>query len=161
MGYHMRDTGPAVAATPEGMRWLQSLRCDVDVQLPLLAVTALVLALCVWPLRGLSWEEEAGATASSGNPTDAGAAAHQAAKLTGGRVLDVQTRFDDERPTYLVKVLLDDGHVKIVEIAGPAPPPSAADVDSTPAAVAEQPPAVPASTDAADAAAIAPDAPSH
>ena len=47
---------------------------------------------------------------------DAGAAARQAVSTTGGRVLDVQKRFFDERAVYVVKVLLTDGRVKIVEI---------------------------------------------
>ena len=47
---------------------------------------------------------------------DAGAAARQAVSMTGGRVLDVQKRFFGERAVYVVKVLLPDGRVKIVEI---------------------------------------------
>lgn len=47
---------------------------------------------------------------------DAGAAARQAVDRTGGRVLDVQKRFIGERAVYVVKVLLHDGRVKLVEI---------------------------------------------
>lgn len=47
---------------------------------------------------------------------DAGAAARQAVDLTGGRVLDVQKRFFGERAMYVVKVLLGDGRVKVVEV---------------------------------------------
>ncbi len=72
------------------------------------------LALSAGPLHGA---ESDGAPV---NPTDvvqdAGAAARQAVSTTGGRVLDVQKRFFDERAVYVVKVLLTDGRVKIVEI---------------------------------------------
>ena len=47
---------------------------------------------------------------------DAGAAARQAVSATGGRVLDVQKRFFDERAVFVVKVLLPDGRVKVVEV---------------------------------------------
>lgn len=47
---------------------------------------------------------------------DAGAAARQAVDMTGGRVLDVQKRFFGERAMYVVKVLLGDGRVKVVEV---------------------------------------------
>jgi len=47
---------------------------------------------------------------------DAGAAARQAVDMTGGRVLDVQKRFFGERAMYVVKVLLHDGRVKVVEL---------------------------------------------
>lgn len=47
---------------------------------------------------------------------DAGAAARQAVGMTGGRVLDVQKRFFGERATYVVKILLGDGRVKVVEV---------------------------------------------
>lgn len=54
---------------------------------------------------------------------DAGAAARQAVGQTGGRVLDVQKRFIGERAMYVVKVLLKDGRVKLVEIeANPTSP---------------------------------------
>ena len=48
--------------------------------------------------------------------TDAGAAAREAAAITGGRVLDVQTLREGERQVFHVKVLLDDGRVKIIEL---------------------------------------------
>lgn len=47
---------------------------------------------------------------------NAGAAARQAVGMTGGRVLDVQKRFFGERAMYVVKVLLHDGRVKVVEL---------------------------------------------
>lgn len=54
---------------------------------------------------------------------DAGAAARQAVGQTGGRVLDVQKRFIGERAVYVVKVLLQDGRVKLVEVeANPTSP---------------------------------------
>ncbi|MEX2480025.1 MAG: hypothetical protein WD928_04095 [Gammaproteobacteria bacterium] len=52
--------------------------------------------------------------------SDAGSAARQAAQMTGGRVLDVQTGNAGERMIFLVRVLLPDGRVKIVRIDGPA-----------------------------------------
>ena len=102
----------------------QTLGYDADMQLPLAVVTVAVLALGVWPLLGLSWDRDATATdpAPVEFAADAGVAAHQAAGMTGGRVLDVQTRFEGERVLYSVKVLLDDGHVKIVELPGPPAP---------------------------------------
>ncbi len=72
------------------------------------------LAVSAGPLQG------AGNERANAIPTDvvqdAGAAARQAVSTTGGRVLDVQKRFFDERAVYVVKVLLTDGRVKIVEI---------------------------------------------
>ncbi|MGR8919732.1 MAG: hypothetical protein ACU85V_08935 [Gammaproteobacteria bacterium] len=53
---------------------------------------------------------------------DAGAAARQAADMTGGRVLDVQAELSEGREVYLVKVLLEDGRVKVVRIEGTAGP---------------------------------------
>ena len=50
--------------------------------------------------------------------TDAGAAAREAAAMTGGRVLDVQTVREGERQAFHVKVLLDDGRVKLIELGG-------------------------------------------
>ena len=47
---------------------------------------------------------------------NAAAAARQAVDMTGGRVLDVQKRFFGERAMYVVKVLLSDGRVKVVEV---------------------------------------------
>lgn len=49
---------------------------------------------------------------------DSGAAARQAAQMTGGRVLGVQTATAGGQPVYLVRVLLADGRVKIVRIEG-------------------------------------------
>lgn len=50
---------------------------------------------------------------------DAGAAARAAAARTGGRVLDVQPRQSGGRAVYDVKVLLDDGRVRIIQFDGP------------------------------------------
>ena len=52
--------------------------------------------------------------------TDADAAATRAQEMTGGRVLDVKTEVADGAVVYLVKILLDDGHVRVVRIAGHA-----------------------------------------
>ena len=52
--------------------------------------------------------------------SDSGSAARQAAAMTGGRVLDVQTGSDGSRTVYFVRVLLEDGRVKVVRIDGPA-----------------------------------------
>ena len=72
------------------------------------------LALMAGPLQGA---ERAETTATAPNVVqDAGAAARQAVDMTGGRVLDVQKRFFAERAVYVVKVLLHDGRVKVVEI---------------------------------------------
>jgi uncharacterized membrane protein YkoI len=49
---------------------------------------------------------------------DSGAAARQAAQMTGGRVLDVQTGNAGGRMVYFVRVLLADGRVKVVRIDG-------------------------------------------
>lgn len=53
---------------------------------------------------------------------DAGAAARQAAAMTGGRVLDVQSRMAAGQPLYLVRVLLPDGRVRVVQVQGAALP---------------------------------------
>ena len=73
-----------------------------------------VLALIVGPLHGA--ESGAAKAMPIDLVEDAGAAARQAVSMTGGRVLDVQKRFFGERAVYVVKVLLLDGRVKIVEI---------------------------------------------
>lgn len=52
--------------------------------------------------------------------TDADAAAARAQEMTGGRVLDVKTEVADGAVVYLVKILLGDGRVRVVRIAGPA-----------------------------------------
>jgi len=49
---------------------------------------------------------------------DSGAAARQAAQMTGGRVLDVQAGNAGGRMVYFVRVLLADGRVKVVRIDG-------------------------------------------
>lgn len=56
---------------------------------------------------------------------DAGEAARQAAANSGGKVIDVQTSSKDGQPVYLVKVLLEDGRVKVVTIAGKPTTPDA------------------------------------
>ena len=73
-----------------------------------------MLALIVGPLHGA--ESAAVKAMPIDIVEDAGAAARQAVSMTGGRVLDVQKRFFGERAVYVVKVLLPDGRVKIVEI---------------------------------------------
>ena len=73
-----------------------------------------ILALIVGPLYGA--ESAAAKAIPIDMVEDAGAAARQAVSMTGGRVLDVQKRFFGERAVYVVKVLLPDGRVKIVEI---------------------------------------------
>ena len=52
---------------------------------------------------------------------DSGAAARQASEMTGGRVVDVRTLNQNGRTTYVVKVLLEDGRVRVVELAGSQP----------------------------------------
>jgi hypothetical protein len=52
--------------------------------------------------------------------TDGADAARQAAAMTGGRVLDVRTTPKGGRVVYEVKVLLDDGRVRVVRIDGTA-----------------------------------------
>lgn len=53
--------------------------------------------------------------------SDPGAAARQAAAMTGGRVLDVQTLVLGGQPLYQVKVLLPDGRLRVVQVQGAAP----------------------------------------
>lgn len=91
---------------------LPALRYDADMHRVLSFAVAVALLLLV-----------AGAPAGAVPPDtpvavveDAGAAARQAVDMTGGRVLDVQKRFIGERAVYVVKVLLHDGRVKLVEI---------------------------------------------
>ena len=50
--------------------------------------------------------------------SDGADAARQAARMTGGRVLDVRTSNQGGRIVYEVKVLLDDGRVRVVRIDG-------------------------------------------
>tara|TARA_Y100001934_G_scaffold276723_1_gene373898 strand:+ start:1131 stop:1421 length:291 start_codon:yes stop_codon:yes gene_type:complete len=52
---------------------------------------------------------------------DAGAAARKAAELTGGRIVDVQTSTDNGDTVYMVKVLMEDGRVKVVSVPGVGP----------------------------------------
>lgn len=44
-------------------------------------------------------------------------AAAKVREETGGRVLDVQTAMQDGVAVYLVKVLLPDGHVRVVTVS--------------------------------------------
>ena len=50
--------------------------------------------------------------------SDASKAASEAASQTGGRVLDVKKRLHEGRPVFDVKVLLDDGRVKVIQLEG-------------------------------------------
>ncbi len=52
--------------------------------------------------------------------TDGADAARQAAAMTGGRVLDVRTTSRGGQTVYEVKVLLDDGRVRVVRVDGAA-----------------------------------------
>lgn len=47
-----------------------------------------------------------------------GTAAEQAATMTGGRVLDVETDHSSGQPRYKVKVLTGDGRVRVVPVDG-------------------------------------------
>jgi hypothetical protein len=82
-----------------------------------LRVLVSVLAL-IWP-AAYAW------TGDGISPVflveDAGAAARQAAGMTGGRVLDVQTRSAGAQSVYVVRVLLNDGRVKVIQIQGATP----------------------------------------
>ena len=48
----------------------------------------------------------------------ADAAAQQAAARTGGRVLDVRTGQEGDQTVYFVRVLMEDGRVKVVRVPG-------------------------------------------
>ena len=50
--------------------------------------------------------------------SDASEAAQKAAETSGGRVVDVQTATHDGAITYVVKVLTDDGRVKVINVPG-------------------------------------------
>ena len=73
-----------------------------------------LLALLAGAVHGA--ESDDAGSASVEMVENAGAAARQAVDMTGGRVLDVQKRFFGERAMYVVKVLLHDGRVKVVEL---------------------------------------------
>jgi hypothetical protein len=77
---------------------------------------AVALAAAIQPV--LARERIAPGFVAVGGASDAGAAARQAAAMTGGRVLDVQTHMQGERPLYLVRVLLGDGRVRVIQIEG-------------------------------------------
>ena len=85
----------------------------------LLIITVLLaMSMCVTHARSATMMIAFAANGVS----DAGAAARAAAGASGGRVLDVQTRQSGEQPVYDVKVLLDDGRVRIIQIDGQRPP---------------------------------------
>ena len=92
----------------------RSLRYDSNMWLVIRHLSIVALALIAGPLHGA--QSDSANVISADVVQDAGAAARQAVSTTGGRVLDVQKRFFDERAVYVVKVLLTDGRVKIVEI---------------------------------------------
>ena len=56
--------------------------------------------------------------AEGATPAPPEAAHGEAAAMTGGRVLDVQTVREGERQAFHVKVLLDDGRVQLIELGG-------------------------------------------
>lgn len=111
----MHDT--ATSDTGEGRGCVSracTLRYDSAMRLffrPLLTVSLLLVAVVA-----LAVEDLRSGPPSGGVVEDAGAAARQAVDMTGGRVLDVQKRFFGERAMYVVKVLLGDGRVKVVEV---------------------------------------------
>jgi hypothetical protein len=92
----------------------QGLRYDCAMREVIRHLLILVLALGV--CLPAAAESDSATALPADVVQDAGAAARQAVSTTGGRVLDVQKRFFDERAVYVVKVLLTDGRVKIVEI---------------------------------------------
>lgn len=92
----------------EGLRYDSAMR---SVFRPLLMVSLMMLASIAFAV-----ESEATAPMPADVVENAGAAARQAVDMTGGRVLDVQKRFFGERAMYVVKVLLGDGRVKVVEV---------------------------------------------
>ncbi len=73
-----------------------------------------LLALLAGAAHGV--ESDDAGSASVEMVENEGAAARQAVDMTGGRVLDVQKRFFGERAMYVVKVLLHEGRVKVVEL---------------------------------------------
>lgn len=93
-----------------------TLRYDAAMRLSLRGLL-LIAALC------LAVDAVAGVSALrlfAAGATDSGAAAREAAAMTGGRVVDVQTTRSGARVVYVVKVLLDNGRVKVVHIDGAA-----------------------------------------
>ncbi len=112
----MQDMGAMVGLDAQGGRISRAwpLRYDSPMRLVLRHLMAVSLALMA--------SVACGADSESASPNavevveDAGAAARQAVDMTGGRVLDVQKRFFGERAMYVVKVLLQDGRVKVVEL---------------------------------------------
>lgn len=99
-----------------------ALRYDLSMRIPSPTALALVLAVSLWSgttaaRDGFSFQIFGGPGGGAG-AADPGSAAQQAATMTGGRVLDVQTDYAAGRPRYLVKILLGDGRVKVVPIDG-------------------------------------------
>ncbi len=74
---------------------------------------ALLGSMCFFPVAASTGLLLSGAAAS------AGAAAQQAAAATGGRVLDVRQATQEGSTVFFVKVLLNDGRVKMLRIDGP------------------------------------------
>ena len=62
------------------------------------------------------------ASDASDAASDASNAAREAASQTGGRVLNVKKYLRGDTPVYDVKVLLDDGRVKIIQLEGKGAP---------------------------------------
>ena len=91
-----------------------ALRYDSSMRLVLRPLLAVSLVLLVNVAHGN--DADNGDLQAVAVVEDAGAAARQAVDMTGGRVLDVQKRFFGERAMYVVKVLLSDGRVKVVEV---------------------------------------------
>lgn len=81
-------------------------------------LTVSLLALAVTAVSATTTAAVALAPLLAAGAVDSAAAARQAASMTGGRVVDVRTTYRDGLAVYEVKVVLDDGRVKIVSIAG-------------------------------------------
>ena len=56
--------------------------------------------------------------AQQADVVDKDAAANIARTATGGRVLAVEVDADGDKPVYNVKVLLPDGHIRVVVVDG-------------------------------------------
>lgn len=84
-----------------------------------LILKSLLLLLLICSLK-LSAAElvEAAEVANHIAAADSNAAAKEAEQATGGRVVDVKEDLVDGKVVYQVKVLLDDGRVKVVTISG-------------------------------------------
>ncbi len=80
-----------------------------------LAIICLAFVLC---LDVLAAQRSSALLFAADATSDASTAAREAASQTGGRVLDVKERLREGTPVYDVKVLLDDGRVKVIELEG-------------------------------------------